>query len=156
LLGTRIVIGVEIWMKEKAQQDLFFFMGDTSFTWISKKQSIVTLSSCEAEYVAANSAVCHSIWLRNMLKYLGFPQENPTEIYIDNRSAIALAKNPVYHERSKNIDTRHHFIREHVKNKEVELISCKTTNQVVDIFTKPLKGEIFIILKFMLGMTSLN
>jgi hypothetical protein len=47
-----------------------------------------------------------------MLKYLGFPQENPTEIYIDNRSAIALAKNPVYHERSKNIDTRHHFIRE--------------------------------------------
>jgi hypothetical protein len=99
-------------MKEKAQQDLFFFMGDTSFTWISKKQSIVTLSSCEAEYVAANSAVCHSIWLRNMLKYLGFPQENPTEIYIDNRSAIALAKNPVYHERSKNIDTRHHFIRE--------------------------------------------
>jgi hypothetical protein len=56
-----------------------------------------------------------------MLKHLGFPQENPTEIYIDNRSAIALAKNPVYHERNKHIDIRHHFIREHVKNKEVEL-----------------------------------
>jgi hypothetical protein len=53
--------------------------------------------SCEAEYVAANSAVCHLIWLRNMLKHVGFSQ-NPTEIYIDNRSTIALAKNPVYHE----------------------------------------------------------
>ncbi|KAL3609589.1 hypothetical protein D5086_000609 [Populus alba] len=129
---------------------------DTSFTWSSKKQLIVTLSSYEAEYVTANSAVCHLIWLRNMLKHLGFPQENPTEIYIDNRSVITLAKNPVYHERSKHINTRHHFIREHVKNKEVELISCKTNDQVADIFTKPLKGEIFIMLKFMLGMTSLN
>jgi hypothetical protein len=131
-------------------------MGDTSFTWSSKKQSIVTLSSCEAEYVVANSAVCHLIWLRNMLKHLGFPQENLTEIYIDNRSAIALAKNPVYHERSKHIDTCHHFIREHVKNKEVELISCKTNDQIAYIFTKPLKGEIFIRLKFMFGMTSLD
>ncbi|XP_073268730.1 uncharacterized protein [Populus alba] len=142
--------------ERKSTTGFVFFMGDTSFTWSSKKQSIVTLSSCEAEYVAANSAVCHSIWLRNMLKFLGFPQENPTEIYIDNRSAIALAKNPVYHERSKHIDTRHHFIREHVKNEEVQLISCNTNDQVADIFTKPLKGETFIRLKFMLGMTSLD
>ena len=91
-----------------------------------------------------------------MLKFLGFPQEDPTKIYIDNQSAIALAKNPVYHERSKHIDTRHHFIREHVKNKEVELISCKTNDQIADIFTKLLKGEIFSRLKFMLGMTSLD
>ena len=91
-----------------------------------------------------------------MLKFLGFPQESPTKIYIDNWLVIALAKNPVYHERSKHIDTRHHFIREHVKNKEVEPISYKTNDQVADIFTKPLKGEIFIKLKFMLGMTSLD
>jgi peroxiredoxin family protein len=117
---------------------------------------MVTLSSCEAEYVAANSAICHLIWLRNMLKHLGFSQEDPTEIYIDNRSTIALAKNPVYHERSKHIDTRHYFIREHMKNKKVKLISCKTNDQIADIFTKSLKGEIFIRLKFMLGMTSLD
>ena len=91
-----------------------------------------------------------------MLKHLGFPQENPTEIYIDNRSAITLAKNPVYHERIKHIDTRHHFIQEHVNNNEVELISCKTNDQVADIFTKPLKEETFIRLKLMFGMTSLD
>ena len=142
--------------ERKSTTGFVFFMGDTSFTWLSKKQSIVTLSSCEAEYVAANSVVYHSIWLRNMLKFLGFPQENPTKIYIDNRSAIALAKNPVYHERSKHIDTRHHFIQEHVKNEEVQLISCNTNDQVVDIFTKPLKREVFIILKYMLGMISLD
>jgi len=122
--------------ERKSTTGFVFFMGDTSFTWSSKKQSIVTLSSCEVEYVAANSAVCHLICLRNLLKFLGFPQESPTKLYIDNRSAIALAKNPVYYERSKHIDTRHHFIREHVKNKEVELISCKINDQVVDIFTK--------------------
>ncbi|KAJ6883706.1 hypothetical protein NC652_030829 [Populus alba x Populus x berolinensis] len=129
--------------ERKSTTGFVFFMEDTSFTWSSKKQSIVTLSSCEAEYVATNSAVCHSIWLRNILKFLGFPQENPTEIYIDNRSSITLAKNPVYHERSKHIDTRHHFIREHVKNEEVQLISCNTNDQVANIFTKPLKREKF-------------
>jgi hypothetical protein len=91
-----------------------------------------------------------------MLKYLGFPQENSTEIYVDNRSGIALTKNSGYHERSKHIDTHHHFIQEHVKNKEIELISCKTNDQVADIFSKPLKEETFIKMKFMLGMTSLN
>jgi len=69
-------------MKGKAQQDLSFFIGDTSFTWSSKKQLIVMLSSCEAEYVVVNSVVCHLIWLKNMLKHLGFPQENPTEFML--------------------------------------------------------------------------
>jgi len=96
--------------ERKSTIGFVFFLRDTSFMWLSKKQSIVMLLSCEAEYVAANLAVCHLIWLRNMLKHLGFSQENPIEIYIDNRSTIALAKNPVYHERSKHIDTRHHFI----------------------------------------------
>lgn len=73
-----------------------------------------------------------------MLKHLGFPQENPTEIYVDNRSLIVLTKNPVYQERSKHINTRHHFIQEHVKNKEIELIFSKTNDQITYIFTKPL------------------
>ena len=122
------------------------------FTWSSKKQAIVMLSTCEAEYVVANSTVCNAIWLRNVLKHLGFPQENPIEIYVDNRSAIALAKYPVYLDRSKHIDTLYLFIKEHVKLKEVKLFPCKSQDQLADIFTKPLKGDAFTRVKMMLGM----
>ena len=82
----------------KSTSGFVFYMGDTAFTWMSKKQPIVTLSTCEAEYVAATSCVCHAIWLRNLLKGLGFPQEEPTRICVDNKSAVALAKNPVFHD----------------------------------------------------------
>jgi len=89
-----------------------FFMGNTTFSWSSKKQAIVTLFICEAEYVVASSRVCHTIWLRNLLNDLQLNQEQPTKIYIDNKSAIALAKNPIFHEKSKHIDTHYYFIRE--------------------------------------------
>ena len=89
-----------------------FFLDNTAFSWSSKKQVIVTLSTYEAEYVAASSGVCNTIWLRNLLNDLQLNQEQPTKIYIDNKSTITLAKNPVFNEMSKHIDNRYHFIRE--------------------------------------------
>ncbi|XP_061360579.1 secreted RxLR effector protein 161-like [Gastrolobium bilobum] len=90
----------------KSTAGYVFFMGNTAFTWVSKKEPIVTLSTCEAEYVAASWCVCHAIWLSNLLSKLEQEQVGPTEIRVDNRSAIELAKNPVNHERSKHIDVR--------------------------------------------------
>ncbi|KAE8735609.1 hypothetical protein F3Y22_tig00000340pilonHSYRG00771 [Hibiscus syriacus] len=130
-----------------------FFMGDIAFTWMSKKQPIVTLSTCEAEYVAATSCVCHAIWLRNLLKEIGLIQEEPTKVYVDNKSAIALAKNPVFHDRSKHIDIRYHYIRECVARKDVEVEYVKSQDQVADIFTKPLTNEDFLRLRNLLGVT---
>ncbi|KAK6117412.1 hypothetical protein DH2020_048868 [Rehmannia glutinosa] len=72
----------------KSTTGFTFFMGDIAFTWASKKQPIVTLSTCEAEYVAATSCVSHVVWLRNLLKELSMSQEDPTEIYVNNKSAI--------------------------------------------------------------------
>lgn len=138
----------------KSTTGFVFFMGDTAFTWMSKKQPIVTLSTCEAEYVAATSCVCHAIWLRNLLKELKMPQEEPMEICVDNKSALALAKNPVFHERSKHIDTRYHFIRECIEMKEVKLKYVMSQDQAADIFTKPLKLETFVKLRSMLGVTN--
>ena len=132
----------------KSTTGFVFFIGDTAFTWMSKKQPIVTLSTCEAEYIAATSCVCHATWLRNLLKELSMQQEEPTSICVDNKSVIAFAKNPVFHDRSKHIDTRYHYIKECIARKQVHIEYVKTQDQVADIFTKPLKGEDYQIEKF--------
>ncbi|KAE8664975.1 Detected protein of unknown function [Hibiscus syriacus] len=98
-----------------------FFMGDTAFTWMSKKLPIVTLPICEVEYVAATSCICHEIWLRNLLKEIGLIQEESTKVCVDNKSAITLAKNPVFHDRSKHIDILYHYIRKCVARNDVEV-----------------------------------
>ncbi|XP_020266632.1 uncharacterized protein LOC109842134 [Asparagus officinalis] len=131
--------------ERKSTTGYVFYLGSTAFSWTSKKQGVVALSSCEAEYVAAASTVCEAIWLRNILKELDHPQEDSTVIFVDNKSAIQLAKNPVHHGRSKHIDTRFHFLT-------IELKHCHTTEQVADIFTKPLSGETFMRLRDMLGI----
>jgi hypothetical protein len=73
---------------------------------------------------------------------------------VDNKSAIELAKNPVHHERSKHIDVRFHFIREHVKNGDVEMTHVTSRDQVADIFTKPLPAELFNKFKNLFGHAS--
>ena len=139
----------------KSTSGFLFCIGETAFTWSSKKQSIVTLSTCEAEYVAAATCVCHAIWIRKLLKTMHLPQEDAIEIFVDNKSAIALGKNPIFHDRSKHIDTRYHFIRESISKKEVQLKYVKSQDQVADIFTKALKFEDFSRLRARLGVTKI-
>ena len=79
-------------------------------------------------------------------------QMEPTEIRVDNKSAIALAKNPVYHDRSKHIDTRYHYIRERITKQDLKLEYVKSQDQIADIFTKPLKKEDLIRLRNALGI----
>ncbi|PKI72006.1 hypothetical protein CRG98_007622 [Punica granatum] len=131
----------------KSTTGFVFYLGDTAFTWSSKKQFVVASSTCEAEYVAAASCVCHAIWLRRLFRELKLQQEGATNIYVDNKSAIALAKNLVHHECLKHIDSRFHFIREHVKAKEVELLHVNSNDQVADILTKALKAKVFQYLR---------
>ena len=94
---------------------------------------IVTLLTCEAKSVAATSYTCHAIWLRRLLKEINLSQIEATMICVDNKSAQALAKNSVYNDRSKHIDTRYQIIRECIAKKEVELKYVKSQDQVVDI-----------------------
>lgn len=129
-----------------------FFMGNTAFTWHSKKKPIVSLSTCEADYMVASYCVCHAIWLRRLLYELRLQQQGSTEIRIDNKSAIELAKNPVHHERSKHIDVRFHFIQEHVKERNVHLCHVVSHDQIADVLTKPLHNILFDTYKMMMGM----
>jgi len=83
---------------------------------------------------------------------IGFNLDVPIKIYVDNVSAINLAKNLVFHQRSKHIDIRYHFLRDQVGKNIIKLEYCKSKYQIADIFTKPLKIDAFIKLRDMLGM----
>eukprot|EP00253_Pinus_taeda_P034774 PITA_34774 len=124
-----------------------------AISWAYKKQSIVALSTAEAEYVAATTAACQAVWMRRMLRSLGQEQEKATVIFCDNSSAISLSKNSVFHKRTKHIDTRFHYIKELANNGEILPEHCRTQEQVADILTKPLDQKSFEFLRKCLGMT---
>ena len=81
--------------ERKSTTGYVFYLGSTAFTWMSKKHSTVALSTCETEYVVASSSICEAIWLQNFLGEFDHPQEESIIIYVDNKSAIELSKNPV-------------------------------------------------------------
>ena len=102
------------------------------------QKSVPADSTTEAKYVATAEAMKEIIWLRKILEDLQEKQENSTPLLIDNTSAIKLAKNPRFHDRTKHINTKYHLIRHHVEAKTVHLQHCSTNDQVADIFTKAL------------------
>ena len=114
----------------------------------------MTLSSTEAEFVAAALSSCQTVWLRRLLETLEHQQQGATTIYCDNVSAIKISKNPVLHGRSKHMDVRYHFLRNLCNDGVIDLVFCKSENQVTDILTKPLKQAVFEKLGRMLGVCS--
>jgi len=106
-------------------------------SWLSKRQSTVALSSCEAEYIASTQAVKEAIWERNLLSEIDMGVEGVI-IYSDNQGALKLLANPVYHFRTKHIDIQMHFVRESVDKGVVVFKFCRTTEQCADIMTKAL------------------
>jgi len=115
-----------------------YFLSDAAVTWSSKKQPTVALSSAEAEYMALAHAAKEAIWLRTLLSELGYPFSSPSPIHCDNHSTITLAKDPTFHARSKHIDIRHHFIRDHIENEDLITPYVATNDNVADILTKGL------------------
>ncbi|XP_071694431.1 uncharacterized protein [Rutidosis leptorrhynchoides] len=124
--------------------------------FVIKKQETVAQSSAEAKYVAAANSANQAKWLRRILEDMGEKQDETTQILRDNKSAIAMAKNHVFHGRTKHIDIKYHFLREVTAKKEIELKYCKTEEQIADIFTKALPRPKFEFLRNMLGVTSKN
>jgi len=138
--------------ERKSTSGSCFMIEKTIFLWSSKKQSIVALSTCETEYVAATTSACQSVWLKNIMTQISFNLDVPIEIYVDNVSAINLEKNPVFHQRSKHIDIRYHFLRDQVGKNMIKLEYCRSEYQIADILTKQLKIDAFIKLRDLLSM----
>jgi hypothetical protein len=127
----------------KSTSGYVFMLSSCAVSWSSKKQPVVTLSTTEAEFIAAASCACQGIWMRRILEKLGHTQLGSMTVYCDNSSTIKLSKNPVLHGRSKHIDVRFHFLRDLTKDGTLELAHCNSHNQIADIMTKPLKFEAF-------------
>ncbi|XP_047166750.1 secreted RxLR effector protein 161-like [Vigna umbellata] len=124
-----------------------FFMGGSPISWCSRKEPVVALSSCEAEYIAACEATCQATWLGFLLEGMKVKMSERMRLLVDNKSAIDLTKHPTSHGRSKHIETRFHYIREQVSNGSLKVVHCRSEDQLADILTKALKGERFLTLR---------
>ena len=119
-----------------------FFLGNNIISWFNKKQNCVSLSTAEAEYIAAGSSCSQLVWMKQMLKEYNVEQDVLT-LYCDNLSAINISKNSIQHSRTKHIDIRNYFIRDLVEEKVVTLEHVDIEEQLADIFTKALDAKQF-------------
>jgi hypothetical protein len=140
----------------KSTSGYVFLMSSGAVSWLSKKQPIVTLSTTEAEFVAAAGCASQAVWMRRVLENLGLAQKECTTIWCDNSSTIKLSKNPVMHGRSKHIDVRFHFLRDLVNDGIIQLLHCRTQEQIADLMTKALKVETFQKLREELGVCKIE
>ncbi|GJV25183.1 putative ribonuclease H-like domain-containing protein [Tanacetum coccineum] len=127
------------------------FLGRRLISWQCKKQTIVATSSTEAEYVAAANCCGQVLWIQNQMLDYGFNFMN-TKIFIDNQSTICIVKNPVFHQRTKHIEIRHHFIRDANEKNLIQVLKIHTDENVADLLTKAFDGPRFNHLVVHIGM----
>ena len=116
-----------------------FIASSRAITWSSKKQITKALSSTEAEYVAMSEAACEACWLHSLHSELGILQTDIlTLMHGDNEGSVAMAKNPVFHKRTKHIDICWHWVCDLVQDSVIEFESVHNLDQMADILTKAL------------------
>ncbi|KAH7429742.1 hypothetical protein KP509_09G063700 [Ceratopteris richardii] len=120
---------------------IFHFAGG-AISWRSRLQECTTVSTTEAEYVAASEACKEALWLSRLACDMGLPQ-HVRHLLSDSQSAIALAKNPVYHAKTKHIEVRYHFIRDCLATESIILEKVHTRDNAADVLTKALPKDSF-------------
>ncbi|GJU22204.1 ribonuclease H-like domain, reverse transcriptase, RNA-dependent DNA polymerase [Tanacetum coccineum] len=140
----------------KGTTGIIFYYGESPISWSTQKQATVALSSCESEFIAATAAATQALWLKRLLSRLTHSDEEKITILVDNKSAIALMKNPVFHGRSKHIDTKYHFIRECVERDDIQVEFVSGDYQKADILTKALPKIRFLTMRQLIGLKDLQ
>ena len=139
----------------KSTSGYCFKIGNSIVSWSAKKQNIVALSTTESETIGLTYAAQEAIWFKVLLEELGHPQ-SAVEIFEDNQACIKLAKNPQQHSRTKHIQVRYFFIRQHLEDGTIILTYCPTADQLADVFTKILTGHVARPLLTRLGLVKLH
>ncbi|GJT34647.1 copia protein [Tanacetum coccineum] len=121
-------------------------MGCCLTSWFSKKQTVLAISTTEAEYVRAGKACQQALWMKQALVDYGISLDD-IPMMCDNKGAIDLSKNPVQHSRTKHIEIRHHFLRDNVQKGNISIEKVSSEDNIADILTKPLKREPFNYLR---------
>jgi hypothetical protein len=124
-------------------------------SWASRKQKYVSLSTTEAEYIAACDACMEAVWLRTLVSGLFDQVLDSTMIYCDNQSCVKLSENPVFHDRSKHIEIKYYFLCDKVQRGEVVLQCISTNEKTADILMKPLSKIKFAYLRDKLGLVEI-
>ena len=130
-------------------------LGHMLVSWSSKKQKSFALSTVEADYIATGNCCAQILQIKQQLSDFGLSMNN-IPIFCDNTSAINITKNIVQHSRTKHIEIRHHFIRDHVLKNDISIEFVDSLNQIADIFTKPLNEAQFVKIRRELGMLDDN
>ncbi|GJX94674.1 ribonuclease H-like domain, reverse transcriptase, RNA-dependent DNA polymerase [Tanacetum coccineum] len=140
----------------KGTTGIIFYYGNSPISWSTQKQATVALSSCESEFIAATATTTQALWLKRLLSRLTHSEEEKITIMVDNKSAIQLMKNPVFHGRSKHIDTKYHFIRECVERDDIQVEFVSGEYQKADILTKALPKIKFLTMRQLIGLKDLS
>ncbi|KAG5895509.1 hypothetical protein JTB14_009220 [Gonioctena quinquepunctata] len=140
----------------KSTTGYIFKLCNAAVTWSSKRQHAVTLSTTEAEYVAACQATKEAIRIRRLMNDIGESVSMATPLNIDNQSAIKLIHNPEFHKRTKHVDIQFHFVREKFQDGEIEPVYVSTKLQEADLLTKALPRTSFLNLRNLIGMKKKN
>ena len=122
----------------KSMTGVLCTIGGTAISWMSKKQNTVALSTTEAEYQSLTEGAKEALWIRSFLQELSHPVKRTTIIWNDNMGAITLAHDPVHHSRTKHIAIKHHFIRDLIKDRVIEIKYMSTNEMPADLLTKAL------------------
>ena len=147
-----IQIGHEVPSIGRALQSVSSIWDQMRSLGFSRKQSCVALCTAEAEYVVACSASCEAVWLRKLLFDLFNIQLDAICIYCDNQGCVKLAENSVFHDKSKHVEIKYHYIQDMVQRGEVNLLYVAMNEQIIDVLTKPLARVKFEYFKERLGV----